>query len=250
MNKFKGVLKAFFDTILELIYPEKGICFICEEYDVALDERHICKKCFNELIFVKGNICTVCGKPLEPGYLPDRCPDCIRLKHYFEKVISPLEYTGLVKEAIYKYKYGKKAYMYKALGPILVQAFIESDINDIDIIVPVPLYKSKIAYRGFNQSELLCRYISKILKIPLDTKNFKRIKKTEIQNKLDKRERIKNVKDAFKVVNNHVFKNKNILLIDDIYTTGATVDECSKTLLKAGANKVYVLTLATVPIHT
>ncbi|WP_427338034.1 ComF family protein [Caloranaerobacter sp. DY30410] len=218
MSKFESLFNAF----LELIYPEKGICFICEKHDETVDEGHICKKCFDELIFVKGNICAICDKPLELGYLPDRCPDCIKFKRYFEKVISPLEYTGLVKEVIYKYKYGRKAYMYKALGPILVQAFKESDIKDIDIIVPVPLHKSKIAYRGFNQSELLCRYISKTLKIPLDTKNFKRIKKTEIQNKLDKIERIRNVKGAFKVVNNHAFKSKNILLVDDIYTTGAT----------------------------
>ncbi|KGG79974.1 phosphoribosyltransferase [Caloranaerobacter azorensis H53214] len=241
MNKIEGL----FDAFLELIYPEKGICFICEEYDETVDERHICKKCFDELIFIKGNTCTICGKPLEIGYLPDRCPDCIKFKRYFEKVISPLEYTGLVKKVIYKYKYGRKAYMYKALGAILVQAFEESDIKDIDIIVPVPLHKSKIAYRGFNQSELLCRYISRKLNIPLDTKNFKRIKNTKLQNELNRIERVRNVRDAFKVVDSYVFKNKNVLLVDDIYTTGATVNECSKTLLKSGANKVYVLTLAT-----
>ncbi|WP_425448019.1 ComF family protein [Dethiothermospora halolimnae] len=244
MPKLKQILTIFIKTILDLLYPEDNLCFICDEVHDEVDEGHICHSCMKELVFVGDNKCFICSKPLELGYLPDKCPDCMNNKHYFKKAISPLLYTGTIKDAIYKYKYGKKSYMYKAFGYILKGA-IEKDISNIDIIVPVPLHKSKLSDRGFNQSLLLSKYISNEFKTPLDNKNLIRIKKTTIQNKLHKKERRKNIKNAFKVIDNRVFINKIVLLIDDIFTTGATADECSKVLLNAGAKEVVVLTLTT-----
>lgn len=245
MLKIKSILKEIYLTFLDLLYPEKNICFICEEHDSSAKNAHICYNCLQEMTFLKGPRCSICGKPLGKGYLQDKCHECINEKHYFTKAISPLEYTGIVKEAIYKYKYGKKSYMYKALGHILVQALQDEPFDYVDIIVPVPLHKKKMQKRGFNQSELLAQYISKSLNIPLNKKDLVRVRNTDTQNKLGKSERYKNVKGAFKVQNNQAFNGLTVLLIDDILTTGATADECSKVLIKSGAKKVYVLALAT-----
>lgn len=245
MLKIKSTLKETYLALLDLLYPEKNVCFICDEHDSSANISHICYNCLQEMTFLKGPRCSICGKPLEKGYLQEKCHDCMQEEHYFAKAISPLEYTGRVKEAIYKYKYGKKSYMYRALGPLLVQALRDQSFDDVDIITPVPLHKKKMAQRGFNQSELLAHYVSKSLNIPLNKKDLVRIRNTDIQNKLGKSERYKNIKGAFKVKNSQAFYGLTVLLIDDILTTGATVDECSRVLIKSGAQKVYVLTLAT-----
>ncbi|EOC99398.1 ComF family protein [Caldisalinibacter kiritimatiensis] len=244
MKNIIKVLKTFCHTFLELLFPESGVCFICDSYDEEIGEDHICDECKQKLKFIGEHRCSICGRPLELGYIPDKCHECIKSIHYFTKVIAPLEYTGITKDAIYKYKYGKKAYMYKALGHLMVQALQNEDIEDIDLIVPVPLHRSKLVNRGFNQAELLGKYISNYFNIPMDSKNLIRARKTKIQNKLSKKERRKNIKGAFKTKRSKVFEEKKILLIDDIYTTGATVDECSKVLLHAGAEEIVVLVLA------
>jgi len=238
MNRLIGLSKVFYNTILDLIYPEEGICFICDNYDEDIKKGHICPSCMKKLIFINDHRCSLCGKPLELGYIPDKCPDCIKHPHYFTKAIAPLEYTGAIKDAIYAYKYGKKSYMYKAFGQLLVQALREYGIDDIDIIVPVPLHRRKYADRGFNQAKLLGDFISKEFKIPMNHRNLKRVRETEIQNKLHRTERLKNVKNAFIVKKPEDLKNKKVLLVDDILTTGSTADSCSKVLLKAGAREV------------
>lgn len=245
MSSIIEFIKKLYEALLELIYPEHGICFICDQYDEQIEDAHICTECREKLVFINDHKCKICGKPLEIGYVPDKCPECINNKHYFTKAISPLEYTGFIKDVIYKYKYSKKPYMYKLLGSLMVQAFLDNNIKNIDLIVPVPLHRSKMLERGFNQAELLGVYISKKFNIPIDSKNLCRIRKTEIQNKLKKQERHKNVKNAFKIKKDDIFKGKRILLVDDIMTTGATVDECSRVLLRAGAKEVVVITVAT-----
>ena len=224
MNK---IFKILFDTFLELLYPEKGICFICDKYDKDIGkEDYICEECRKKLEFVDKN-------------------NYIKSGHHFEKAIATLKYKGIIKKAIYKYKYGKKAYMYKAFGNLLVQTMKRHKEIEFDFVVPVPLHRSRMIDRGFNQSELLAKYISKYYNIPLNTKNLIRKRKTKAQNKLNGIERQNNIKDAFATKNGQIFKGKRILLIDDIYTTGITVDECSKVLLQSGSKGVVVLTLAT-----
>jgi len=245
MDNIKKYIYVFFNTLLDLIYPEEGICFICEKYDDNVGKDHICNDCRGKLVFIGENKCSICGKSLELGYLPDKCPHCVQNKNYFTKAISPLEYTGLIKDAIYKYKYRTKSYMYKTFGELLIQCLDEIDIKDIDVIVPVPLHKKRKIDRGFNQAELIGSYISRYIGCNQDSKNLIRTKRTSVQNKLNKKERQKNVKNAFKVKSKHNFNNRRVLLIDDILTTGATANECSKVLLKAGAKEVYVITIAT-----
>ncbi len=246
MNNEEGIIKKITSTILELIYPEKGICFICDKYSEKVGQDHICQDCKNELKFINKG-CIICGKPLEKDSKINKCYSCLIQPHYFSKTISVVEYKGIIKKAIYKFKYGKKPYMSKAFGALILDRLLENDIDehDIDIIVPVPLHRIKLIKRGFNQAEVLGKYISNVLDIPLSVNNLVRKNRTSRQNKLDKLERQKNIEGAFKVRKKELFKDMSILLVDDIFTTGATVDECSKILLNAGAKEIKVLCIAT-----
>lgn len=247
MKKEDSFLKKIYTTILDLIYPEEGICFICDKHYSNLDETHICPSCMEEFKFIDGKKCLKCGKPLEKEYISCKCSDCKRHPHYFSKVVSVLHYEGIIKDAIYKYKYGKKTYMYRSFGPLLIKGLkdFEVSIEDIDFVVPVPLHKSKYIKRGFNQAELLAKYIADKENITLSINNLIRIKKTSTQNKLHKLDRLRNMKDAFKIKSERIYKEKNILLVDDIFTTGSTADQCSKVFLEAGAKNIFVICIAT-----
>jgi len=244
MDYNESILKKLYNTVLDLLFPEKHICFFCGKHDKSIDEEHICLECMSKLMFIE-NRCIICGKPLEAESTTNRCADCIRHPHYFTSAISAVEYAGFIKKAIYNYKYGNKAYMYKAFGYLMVQAMQNNNINEFDIIVPVPLHRDKWAKRGFNQSELLAKYISKKYRIPIDTKSLRRTRKTIDQNKLHKLQRLQNTKNAFEVRNRDIFREKIVLLVDDILTTGATADECSKVLIESGARMVIVISIAT-----
>lgn len=247
MKKEEGLLKKISSTVLDLIYPEEGICFICDEFVDGISNNHICTSCKNRLSFIKERKCSICGKPLDIESISNKCENCKRHPHYFSRAISVLEYKGLVKDAIYRYKYGKKSYMYKAFGPLMVQALKDNNISqkNIDFIVPVPLHRRKLIKRGFNQAELLGKYISDSLNISLSANNLIRTKRTPVLNKLHRLERLVNLQEAFAVSSKEVFKNSRILLVDDIFTTGATANHCSKVLLEAGASNITVICLAT-----
>jgi len=116
--------------------------------------------------------------------------------------------------------------------------------GQMDLIVPVPMYPAKKRERTYNHAEILASSVSKILGIPVDVKNLKKIKWTVSQSELDREKRLKNVKGSFLVVDKKAFSEKQILLIDDVFTTGATTGECARVLLTARASKVFSLTLA------
>lgn len=208
----------FFEVLIDFIYPEKNICFICDEHYKG----------------IKNNLCNECREKLPV------------INHVFnEGIICSLRYEGIVKDLIYKYKYGKCSYLYKLFGNIMTETFLQTELKNIDIIVPIPLHRTKKAKRGFNQSELLASYIAKKLDIDMDGKNLCRIKKTKSQSGLTKRERHKNIEGAFKVIDKDIFLDKTILIVDDIFTSGSTYAEASNELLKCGAKKTYLITIAT-----
>lgn len=242
----ESLLKKLYNSALELLFPEKGICFICDVYDENIKKDHICEDCRDKLHFIGKNRCPTCGKPLEIINDTNKCSFCIKNNFYFKRAFSPLEFTGELKDAIYKFKYQSKPYMYKSFGELMVRELLKEKIEPIDIIVPIPLHRSRMAKRGYNQSELVAKYISKKLNIPLDRKNLIRTKATKEQNTLSRLERQKNIKNAFSVRDDRVFMNKRVLLVDDIFTTGATVNEGAKVLKSVKAKEVIVITIATV----
>ena len=235
--------------ILELIFPEKYICFICEDYGKDI-KGNLCSICREELVFITQNSCSICGRKIESEKSIEniiKCKECIKRPHYYFKSVSPLSYERDIKMAIYNFKYNDRQHMYRLFGRLMVESILENDLEHVDIVVPVPLYKDREKKRGFNQAALLAKYISNYLKLELDIKNLRRDKHTNAQNKLDRSQRKRNISGVFGLRDNQAFINKRVLLIDDIYTTGSTVDECSRILLENGATQVFVSTLAVTP---
>lgn len=155
------------------------------------------------------------------------------------------KYDGLIRNLILKYKFNEKPYLYRSFikfFEIYQKKYAQFDFYDI--IVPVPISKKRLKTRGYNQSYLIAKEISKILNIKLENDILAKQKDNIAQSTLNKSEREENVKCVYKLVNENKVKNKKILLIDDIYTTGSTVNECSKILTNAGAEKIDIFTIA------
>lgn len=235
------------NSILNLIFPENHICFVCEDYGKDIKEN-LCSICREKLIFINDSSCSICGRKLYATLENiKRCRECIKHPHYFIKSVSPLSYEGDIKRLIYDFKYNDKHHLYKLFGQLMVEYILDNDLEYLDVIVPVPLYRDREKKRGFNQAALLSKYIGRKLNIETDTKNLIRITQTEVQNKLNRSERIGNIAGVFDLKDKNKFKDKTILLIDDIYTTGSTVDEISKLLIKNDTKEVFVTTLAVTP---
>jgi ComF family protein len=150
-----------------------------------------------------------------------------------------------LRKVVQKFKYGRRVSLGKPLGRLLVtgcEEFLRE--CDVDLIIPVPLHSKRLRWRGFNQSVLLARQVSRVYGVSMDPFVLLRTKETPPQTQLSEDERRKNMRGAFAVNSDRSVDGKRILLIDDVYTSGATVNECSRTLRRAGAKEVYVLTLA------
>ncbi|MCP3676228.1 MAG: ComF family protein, partial [Deltaproteobacteria bacterium] len=184
------------------------------------------------------------GIPFSSSVSSDHlCGDCMKHKRRFSLARSAGTYEGTLLDAIHLLKYRGKTALAHPLASLLTDTI---DGQEYDIITPVPLHRKRLQERGFNQSLLLARGVAKRYRIPIDYPNLRRVRATAPQINLSGNERKANVRGAFEVRKGAPFSKKRVLLIDDVYTTGATVSECSKALKKAGANEVGVLTLARV----
>jgi ComF family protein len=203
-----------------------------------------CSACLREVAFITDPSCPVCGLPFSSQMAGcHNCPRCEKKINNFHIARGLANYDGKLLKAIHLFKYGGKTNIGKILGGMLAQYPL--DFSAYDLIVPVPLHIKKLRERGFNQAVLLCREIEKRHSVPLEISSLKRVRYTESQVGLNEDERVKNIKGAFEV-RDSVFKGLKTLLVDDIFTTGATVNECSRVLGKSGVNRVDVLTLARV----
>lgn len=223
--------------ILGILYP-KTCCF-CEK----VSETDICTECRKKIEYVKEPRCKKCGKPIR--YEEEEfCHDCRSRRHFFEQGKSIWIHKKPVSSSIYRFKYqNRRIYgefyakeMYRIYGNLIRDW-------EIDVIVPVPLHKKRKRTRGYNQAEIIAKHLGNLTGIETDTKSVVRRKYTRPQKELNDRERQKNLKEAFEVTSNWR-KAKNVLIIDDIYTTGSTIDAIAKTLKEAGTQKVWFLTIS------
>ena len=232
---FKRGIKAF-DKAL---YPMDCTCDVCGEELVAGTRHRLCSDCIAKLPFANGHRCLCCGVPLADE--SDYCNRCQYERGAFVKNRSPLVYEGETRKIIYSLKFGRKKYLAQTLGALMADEFLKDNM-EADIIVYVPMTEAEEKKRGFNQSELLAEEVGKRLNIAVLPALVK-IKETKAQKELGGKERAQNLEGAFACVFEQV-NNRKILLIDDIFTTGATANECAKVLLKAKAREVNVLTAA------
>ena len=229
---------AFFDLIL----PES--CIICKNRTSR--EIILCLQCFKKIKIIKSSICPKCGLPYPLPKGEDHfCEKCLKNKVFFDKARQVGYYNGILKKTIAALKYNGKTYISSRLGKLMANKIaMEKKKIDYNFIFPIPLHIKKLKERGFNQGYLLAKEVGKILKIKVEFKNLSKILENPSQINLSKNERKKNVRGIFYLKNPAQIKNKKILLIDDVYTSGATVNECARMLKQGGATEVDVLTLA------
>lgn len=232
-------------SFLDLIFPKR--CVGCKKMG-----SYICENCFAFLSFDVKNICLVCQRGSIDGLTHPGC----RGKYTIDGCFAAVPYKKTAKKLIYNFKYNPYlADLRKILSDLLYESLIQNE-NFMRILqgsknwifVPIPLYSSKLRFRGYNQSEILANELSK--RFDFTTLNLlKRTKKTKTQVGLKLEERKKNIKGAFEInsslITNHLsFKNTGVFLIDDIVTTGSTLLEAANILKRNGAGKVYSITLA------
>ena len=232
-------MKKIFWWVRELLFPRR--CPVCDR-PVKPAGKKICDSCRGKLKFVSKEYCMKCGKPLL-GVHDEYCEDCRRKKHEFTQGMSLYEYKSAA-SSIYRFKYAKRREYAEFYGEELSERFGEIIRGwNIDAFVPVPIHETRKRERGYNQAELLAEQLGRRLKIPVKKNLLVRCKKTTPQKEMNALQRQNNLKRAFKISENDV-KLSTIIVIDDIYTTGSTVDEMARLLKQAGVSKIYVLTLA------
>ncbi len=208
------------EICVDFLYPRK--CAYCNE---KINERYTCRKCSNII-----------------EYYHEKVNIYANNEFVCDKIISAIPYDGFMKESVWKYKFRGAKYFAPAFAEILTLKLEKHNIH-FDLIVAVPISSKRLKERGYNQSELIAKYLSKFTKTSYQKDVLIKIKNNLRQSELDLNERKENVKDAYSIKNIDIIINKRIVLIDDIYTTGATLNECAKVLKLAGAKEIIGLTL-------
>ena len=227
-------------------------CGVCQHPLEPSNITFVCIDCWSKIKWLKAPYCSKCSRPLSstfksiPTFL---CPECRRQNVYFNRAFIPTLYEGVMKKVIHLLKYNKKTGIMRTLEKIIRSYFncLNSSFPCLDLVVPIPLHRKKLRERGFNQAELIAKVVAKHLQVRLTKGNLKRTKATITQTSLDREERRRNLREAFTVKNRDEFQAKNVLLVDDVYTTGTTIKEAAKVLKEAGVREVYVFALARAP---
>ena len=224
--------------ISDILMPQTVKCIFCGREDNSIG---ICEKCYKELPFIHGRTCNKCGGHVKMDEII--CLQCRNYEHIFNTNYSILDYDGIIKDKIIEFKQSRFKDIGSAFAHIMLDYFEKLKL-DIDLIIPVPIHENRLKARGFNQTEILLTEIAKKYNKLVNPELLKRIKDTPHQTGLGRINRLENLYMAFEVTNKKKIKNKKILLVDDIYTTGTTLDECARTLYDAGAKSVMSLCLA------
>ncbi len=199
----------------------------------------MCDRCYSQIDLKQNPSCNFCGEPIKSGSI---CTRCKQQTPYFAKLRSLGYYSGPLRDAIVSLKYHRNIGLGSFFAPALCVIIVKEKWN-IDFITSIPLSANRKKERGYNQAEILARPIARRMNLPYSEKPVHRNKHTSSQVGLSVKERQLNMKDAF-MADPQVVKDKSILLIDDVATTGATMDACAKALLDAGCRQVFGLTLA------
>jgi ComF family protein len=231
-----------YQDLLDFFFPP--LCISCDER-LLPDEEYYCGTCYRDFEYVPQPLCVVCGAPLGNRVIErDVCPDCPPKPIYFDRARAPLLYDGPVVPGVIAMKFNHRLEMAEYFGRILFY-YLKTELKEeaFDCIVPVPLHPRRYLQRGYNQAEEMGTMLSGNMGIPLLPELMQRIRNTPPQTRLEHSQRRKNVMDAFEVVYPDPIRDKDILLLDDVYTTGSTLNACAGALKAAGARKVTALTL-------
>jgi ComF family protein len=243
-------MKNFFINLItglkDIVYPRA--CLICKgDLSKTCADELVCIKCWKAIKKNTPPFCRRCGRSLDKKSLAKNiCSACLKRPLDFDRAFAPCVYEGPIKELIREFKYNNKDYLAPVLSGLMTDFIRDYDVpvGFLDLIIPVPLHPARLRQREFNQAELLSRQIAALYNKTVSSDNLVRLRHTKNQAELESTERLTNVKGSFSLKAPELIKGKNILLVDDVLTTGATSSEASKVLKKAGAYIVFVLTLA------
>ena len=244
-HRFPTLVARLVQELTLFVYPPT--CTGCGQPSHSNRLEPFCPDCLRTLEFISEPYCPVCGVPYAKGISNSHlCGDCLAGIHYFDRARSTGSYRGSLREVLHRFKYGGRTSLARPLAHMLIAPGKHlARLHKIDRIIPVPLHPKRLRQRGFNQASLLARRLGSALKITVDYVSLRRSRWTEPQTGLTRRQRATNVKGAFSLKSSKNVKGKGILVVDDVLTTGETVNQCVRVLKKdGGAREVAVLTVA------
>ncbi|MFQ5991626.1 MAG: ComF family protein [Nitrospiraceae bacterium] len=239
------ILRNIFHRLLNLVLPVD-----CSSCGIGLTDDPVpffCRQCWGDIRPLQGPACPRCGRPFASPvtmtYSPTHhCAACRHRRPAFTQAWSLYPYTPPLRDAIRLFKYRRKVVLADALGDLFSGPWPQ--LPELDVVIPVPLHSSRLREREFNQSLLLADRLNHHLRLPLSHDNLVRTRATRLQTELSRSARLRNLRRSFVVRRPDDVAGKRILLVDDVLTTGTTVNECAKALRRAGSGDVYVGTLA------
>ncbi|WP_461883210.1 ComF family protein [Fusicatenibacter sp.] len=226
----------------DAVYPRR--CPVCDGL-LSQKEPYLCRNCVEKIHPIHGARCKKCGKPVEDE--AEFCRDCSRTRHSFDRGFAPYSYHGELEASLMRFKYHERQ-EYAGFYAHAACRYVGSQIRrrNAEVLVPVPIHPARRRYRGYNQAEVFAKRLSEEFQIPMNAHLIRRVKRTKPQKELDPAERRKNLENAFALEKPGQMKYRRILLVDDIYTTGSTVDALAALLKKNGAVQVDFLCAAIV----
>lgn len=230
-------IKKMGELLLDFLYPPR--CPICDE--ILQTKELCCPKCAKALPWVREPACMKCGKPVG-SWEQEYCPDCQKVQHFFDQGAAAFTYTGKLRHSVYRMKAENRrdyiAFYGESMARVLHRYL---PYWKPEAVIPAPMHWKKKQARGYNQSELLAEQIAWRTGLPVDKKLIKCVKYTAAQKTLDRKARRENLRGSYRIRKQPEYRS--VLVVDDVYTTGSTMDEISRSLKNAGIEQVYFLVL-------
>jgi ComF family protein len=239
-----STLKSAWDAGLNLLYPP--VCQICREERATAADGYVGPECSRRLRYITAPFCERCGLPFEGDItLAFQCSNCQDIKLYFISARSAVLAEGVMLDVIHRYKYNQALWFEPFLAGLLIEKACPAlATGNWDFLIPVPLYPVKKREREFNQAARLAAQLGRAAKIPVNEDLLHRVKPTTTQTRLTRQQRADNVRQAFAFCGRQPLQGENIVLLDDVLTTGATTNACARALHEAGAGDICVWTVA------
>jgi competence protein ComFC len=242
MVRCESELTLYWRTFTRLLYPE--YCAACR-VPLMIEVTNLCKKCSRKIESVGQPSCVKCARPLPPfGDHRAVCGPCQTERPYFHRGFSLVLYQNPINEIFHQIKFSGKPWLLNIFESRLHEFAKSPEMSQYDVVVPVPIDSPRARVRGYNQAELIARKLSRHQQVAPISCLLQKTRRTLPQSQLLRSERLDNLTEAFSVQKKDKIQGKQVLLVDDIFTTGSTINECAKTLKRHGADRVDFLTIA------
>lgn len=243
MDRLIFMFLPLIKKIGDWVYPP--VCLCC--LSPVQEDNQLCSICWGQVQFIENPFCKRCGQPFELN-LFETCRRCYAFTPQCDQIRSIFIYDSVIKKLILKFKHGDKLYLSVFMAQWMRKRYPEL-MNEADLVIPIPLYWTRLVKRQYNQAAILAQKLCIEESEGKFSTILRRKRPTPSQGHQSRSQRYENMKGAFYVKKPEVIKGKSILLVDDVVTSGATLEECAYTLKRAGAERVYAITIANVPFQ-